>query len=988
VTQTTPIADPLSSAGAPGTPLEVAATRDVELAIDGMTCAACAVRIEKKLNRLVDVRASVNYATGTARVTAPAGLDTEELIAAVVRAGYTATAPAASAASAADEPEAAGDEDQPGVADAAHAAYLKRRLIVSLVLFVPLTDLSMMLSLVPSLRFAGWQWLLVGCAAPVALWCAWPFHRAALKNARHGATTMDTLVSLGIVAACGWSVYAMFALDRGGAGGSLWQRLIHNSGGGIYLETAATVTTFLLAGRLYEARARRIAGQAMRDLAAATASEVCLLETDGSERRVPATRLRPGDRFVVRPGETIAADGEVEFGQTAVDCSMMTGESVPAEAAEGDSVTGGTIALTGRVVVRAVNVGRDTQLARLISLVEQAQAQKAAIQRVADRICGVFVPAVLGCAVATLAGWLLAGSPAGHAFSAALAVLIIACPCALGLATPAALVAASGRGAGNGIFVKEYQALESSRAVDVVVLDKTGTVTTGRMELAGVRPADGVGRAELLRCAGAVEEASEHPVAAAISAAARAECGPLPPAEAFKALPGLGALGTVDGRDVVIGRARLLAEHGMAVDASLAGQCRQWEDAGRTSVLVGWDGAVRGAIAVADTVKDSAAAAVAELRALGLHPILLTGDSEATARAVAAEAGIDEVIAGTLPAGKAAVIDGLRARGHRVAMVGDGINDGPALAAANLGLALGSGTDVAICAADVILLRDDLRCVADAIRLSRATFTTIRVNLGWAFGYNVAAIPLAALGLLNPILAAAAMTLSSVFVVGNSLRLQRYPLRAATNERPGRRHARLHPRQGQLSAAPAQDRGPDPRPAADGRGRQVLHRHPHPGVGGDEGPPGGRARAARGAPRALRQPGAGRGRRRRVREDQGSLGSNRPPRSFLILDQRSREGSPDDNDDLQGHRHDLRALRERGDDRGHRPERRLRSRGAAGAERRLHGDGHQHRPAPRPRDQRRTRRSRRLPARVAAAPPVPAGPDRCWPHGGHGPFRY
>ena len=412
----------------------------------------------------------------------------------------------------------------------------------------------------------------------------------------------------------------------------------------------------------------------------------------------------------------------------------------------------------------------------------------------ADRICGVFVPAVLVCAAATLAGWLLAGSPAEHAFSAGLAVLIIACPCALGLATPAALVAASGRGAANGIFVKEYQALESSRAVDVVVLDKTGTVTTGRMELVGVRPADGVTRADLLRYAGAVEGASEHAVAAAISAAAANECGPLPLAEAFRALPGLGARGTVDGRKVVIGRARLLAEHGMTADAELAGQCRQWEQAGRTAVLVGWDGAVRGAIAVADTVKDSAAAAVAELRALGLHPILLTGDSEATARAVAAEAGIDEVIAGTLPAGKAAVIDRLRARGHRVAMVGDGINDGPALAAANLGLALGSGTDVAICAADVILLRDDLRCVPDAIRLSRATFATIRANLVWAFGYNVAAIPLAALGLLNPILAAAAMTLSSVFVVANSLRLQRYPLRAATKERPGRRHARLHPR--------------------------------------------------------------------------------------------------------------------------------------------------------------------------------------------------
>ena len=785
----------------------VAGTRAVELAIEGMTCAACAVRIEKKLTRLGDVQATVNYATGTARVTAPSGLPTHELIAAVVRAGYTATAPASEAEEAgpakAGDAEAgaaeagaahagaahagaaeAGDADRSaGEADARHAAYLKRRLIVSLVLFIPLTDLSLMLSLLPSLRFPGWQWLLVGCAAPVALWSAWPFHRAALKNARHGSTTMDTLVSLGIIAACGWSVYAMFALDAGGAGGTLWQRLVHNSGGGIYLETAATVTTFLLAGRLYEARARRIAGQAMRDLAATAARDVCLLEPDGTERQVPATRLRRGDRFVVRPGETIAADGEVEFGQTAVDRSMMTGESVPGEAAAGDSVTGGTVVLTGRVVVRAVNVGRDTQLARLIALVEQAQAQKAAVPRAADRICGVFVPAVLVCAAATLAGWLLAGAPAEHAFSAGLAVLIIACPCALGLATPAALVAACGRGASNGIFVKEYQALESSRAVDVVVLDKTGTVTTGRMEVAGVRPADGIDRATLLRYAGAVEDASEHAVAAAITAAARLEAGPLPLADGFRALPGLGARGTVDGHEVVIGRARLLTEHGMSADAELSDQCREWEQAGRTSVLVGWDGRVRGAIAVADTVKPSAAAAIRELRALGLHPVLLTGDSEATARAVAAAAGIEEVIAGTLPAGKAAVIDRLRARGYRVAMVGDGINDGPALAAANLGLALGSGTDVAICAADVILLRDDLRCVPDAIRLSRATFATIRNNLVWAFGYNVAAIPLAALGLLNPVIAAAAMTLSSVFVVANSLRLQRYPLRAADDAR-------------------------------------------------------------------------------------------------------------------------------------------------------------------------------------------------------------
>jgi cation-transporting P-type ATPase A/B/Cu+-exporting ATPase len=823
----------MTTTAPPAATRPLADTRDVELAIAGMTCAACAARVEKKLNRLDDVVASVNYATATARVSAPAALDVRDLISAVEKAGYGATAPAAGR-----------PEPTDGLDDARHVAALKRRLIVALVFFVPLTDLSLMLSLVPTLRFAGWQWLLVACAAPVALWCAWPFHRAALKNARHGSSSMDTLVSLGIVAACGWSVYAMFVLDRGGQSGSLWSRLIHGSGGGIYLETAATVTTFLLAGRLYEARARRIAGEAMRDLAAAAARDVCLLEPDGTERQVPATQLRPGMRFVVRPGETIAADGEVEFGQTAIDRSMMTGESVPGEAAEGDIVTGGTVVLTGRLVVRAVNVGRDTQLAQLITLIERAQAQKAAIQRVADKICGVFVPTVLACAAATLVGWLLAGSPAGHAVSAGLAVLIIACPCALGLATPAALVAACGRGARNGIFVKEYQALESSTAVDVVVLDKTGTVTTGRMELAGLRTADGVSRQRLLRYAGAVEDASEHAVAAAISDAARAEAGPLPLADRFKALPGLGARGTVDGHEVLVGRETLLAEHGLAIPADLAGQCREWELAGRTAVLVGWDGAVRGAVAVADTVKPSAAAAIARLRALGLHPMLLTGDNEATARAVAATVGIDEVIAGTLPSGKAAVITDLRARGHRVAMVGDGVNDGPALAAANLGLALGSGTDVAICAADMILLRDDLEAVPDALRLARATFATIRRNLVWAFGYNVAAIPLAALGFLNPVIASVAMTFSSVFVVANSLRLQRYPLRAVNDERPGRRNARLHPRQGQLPPSAAPHRGPGPRPAADDRRGQVLHRHPHPGRGGDQGPAGGRPRPA------------------------------------------------------------------------------------------------------------------------------------------------
>ena len=754
------------------------ATREIELSIDGMSCAACAVRIEKKLNKIGDVSAAVNYATATARVTAPSAMPVQTLTTMIEDAGYSArdsTVPVG------------GDDDPAGGRD---AAYLRRRLILALVFFVPLTDLSLLLSLVPPDRFPGWQWVLVACAAPVALWAAWPFHRAALKNARHGAATMDTLVSLGIIAACGWSVYAMFVLDRGRPAGGLLHQLLHGSGGGIYLEVAASVTTFLLAGRLYEARARRTAGAAMRELAAAGAKEVCLLETDGTERQIPAARLRPGDMFVVRPGQTIAADGEVLFGQTAVDRSMMTGESVPAEAAEGDSVVGGTIVLTGRLVVRAVKVGRDTQLAHLIRLVEQARAEKAAIQRLADRICGVFVPLVLTFSALTLAGWLLAGSPVGHAVSAGLAVLIIACPCALGLATPAALVAACGRGAQLGIFIKGYQALESSRSADTAVLDKTGTVTTGRMSLAGVQAVAGTARADLLRYAGAVEQASEHAVAAAITAAAQADASPLPQAERFTALPGLGARGIVDGHEVVIGRAALFAERDTEVPPDLARVCQEWEQAGRTTVLIGWDDAVRGAVAVADTVKPSAAAAVAELRELGLHPVLLTGDNEATARAVAAATGIEEVIAGTLPAGKAAVIRDLQARGRRVAMVGDGVNDAPALAAADLGLALGSGTDVAMSAADLILLRDDLQVVADAIRLARGTFRTIRRNLAWAFGYNLAALPLAALGLLNPLVASAAMTLSSVFVVWNSLRLGRFRVRD-TAPRP--RAAALRP---------------------------------------------------------------------------------------------------------------------------------------------------------------------------------------------------
>src|SRR6266700_1112463 len=789
--------------------------RRTELSISGMTCAACAARVEKKLSLIgSDVVAAVSLATEKATITAPEAVPVQALIAAVEGAGYAAqvAGPAAAAPSEGGQPA----DDQ--------AAYLRRRLILALVFFVPLSDLSITLSLFPAYRFAGWQWVLAVLAAPVALWAAWPFHRAALKNARHGSCSMDTLVSLGVVAACGWSVYAMFRLDRGSRASAL-QELAHASGGGIYLEVAAAVTTFLLAGRFYEARARGSAAGAMRKLAAAAAKDVCVLGADGRERRIPAGQLRRGETFVVRPGEKIAADGEVLSGESPVDRSMMTGEPVPVEAAAGDAVTGGTIALTGRLVVRAVQVGEHTQLAQLVALVGRAQADKAAIQRLADRVCGVFVPLILAAAALTLAGWLLAGAAAEQAFSAGLAVLIIACPCALGLATPAALVAACGRGAQLGIFIKGHQALESSGLIDTVVLDKTGTVTSGRMTVTALAAAPGTEPAELLRYAGAVERASEHPVAAAICAAAAGALpgtaaldpavpaggaaldpavpaggaaldpavpaggaaldpavpaggagldGPLPAVDDFRALPGLGARGVVAGRQVVVGRERLLRDLGIAIPAGLASQWAEWERAGQTAVLVGWDGQLRGALAIGDAVQPSAAAAVAWLRRLGLRPVLLTGDNEATARAVAAAVGIEEVIAGILPAGKAAAIRDLQARGHRVAMVGDGVNDGPALAAADLGMAIGAGTDVAISAADLILLREDLRVVPEAIQLARAARATIRRNLAWAFGYNVAAVPLAALGFLNPLIAGAAMTLSSVLVVASSLRLRRF----------------------------------------------------------------------------------------------------------------------------------------------------------------------------------------------------------------------
>ena len=746
----------------------------VEFVVRGMTCAACAARVEQRLNAIEDVVATVNLATERATVTAPPAMPVEELVAAIKRAGYDAEPVTGFLGEEPADPGTPTGATETTSPDASTARYLLRRLVVAAVFFIPLSDLSVLVSLFPADRFPGWQWVLIGIAAPVVLWAAWPFHRAALRNARHRTATMDTLVSLSVIAATGWSLYAMFALDQARVTASPYYELFHAAGGGIYLEVAASVVTFLLAGRFYEARARRTASEAMRELARSGASDCCVLNDEGSEERRPAAGLRAGERVVVRPGERVPADGTVLFGESALDRSMMTGESVPADVAAGDSVTAGSVVVSGRLIVRADKVGNDTTLAHLIALVDRAQSEKSAVQRVADRICGVFVPAVLALSALTLAGWLLGGAPAERAFSAALAVLIIACPCSLGLATPAALMVACGRGAELGIFIKGYRALESSRSADTVLFDKTGTITTGQMRVTEVVAADGTSREEVLRLAGAVEQASRHPVAGAIASLAGSEFGPLPQAAAFESLTGLGARGLACGHEIVVGRPALLTDGGQAVPAVLASAVAAWERSGQSAVLVGWDDAVTGAIAVGDTVKPSAAEAVAECRRLGLRTILVSGDSEAAARAVADRTGITEVVAEALPDRKIGLIGDLRAQGRSVAMVGDGVNDGPALAAADLGIALGTGTDVAISAADIIVMRDDLLAVTEAIGLARATMRTIRQNLGWAFCYNIAAIPVAAAGLCNPLIAAAAMALSSAFVVSNSVRLRQF----------------------------------------------------------------------------------------------------------------------------------------------------------------------------------------------------------------------
>ncbi|UVY84647.1 heavy metal translocating P-type ATPase [Brachybacterium sp. NBEC-018] len=732
----------------------------IELEIGGMTCASCANRIERKLNKLDGVSATVNYATEKAKVTAPSGYDPQLLVAEVEKAGYTAALPAPPAPEADDAAEAEDPE----------LRSLRQRLIGVAVLTVPVIALAM----IPALQFEYWQWLSLTLAAPVITWGAWPFHKAALTNLRHGAATMDTLISMGTSAAFLWSLYALFLGTAGMPGMTHGFSLTiapSDGAGNIYLEVGAGVTLFILAGRYFEKRSKRQAGAALRALLELGAKDVAVLR-DGTEVRVPTAQLAVGDEFVVRPGETIATDGVVVSGTSAVDASMLTGESVPVEVGEGDTVTGATVNAGGRLVVRATRIGSETQLARMARLVEDAQTGKAEVQRLADRISGVFVPIVIAIALVTLGAWLIAGFPASAAFTAAVAVLVIACPCALGLATPTALLVGTGRGAQLGVLIKGPEVLESTRAVDTVVLDKTGTVTTGRMTLTDVVTAPGTDRAELLRRAGALEHASEHPIARAIAAGAAEEAGSLPEVTGFTNLEGRGVRGTVEGHEVTVGRASLLDASAAGLPEDLAAAKADAEAQGRTVVAVAWDGAARGLLVVADAVKPTSAEAIRGLVDLGLTPVLLTGDNTAVARQVAAEVGIEQVVAEVLPEDKVDVITRLQGEGKVVAMIGDGVNDAPALAQADLGLAMGTGTDVAIEAADVTLVRGDLRSAVDAIRLSRRTLRTIKVNLFWAFAYNVAAIPLAALGLLNPMLAGAAMALSSVFVVGNSLRLR------------------------------------------------------------------------------------------------------------------------------------------------------------------------------------------------------------------------
>ncbi|BDM69306.1 carbonate dehydratase [Streptomyces nigrescens] len=743
-------------------------SHEVELAIGGMTCASCAARIEKKLNRMDGVEATVNYATEKAKVSYRAeDVSVGDLIATVEATGYTAQEPAPART---DSAPAAGGAD----AEPDGLRPLRQRLVTAVVLALPVVAMAM----VPALQIEYWQWLSLTLAAPVVTYAAWPFHRAAWTNAKHGAATMDTLISVGTSAAFLWSLWALFFGTAGTPGMTHAFELAIARGdgaGNLYLEAAAGVTAFLLAGRYFEARSKRKAGAALKALLELGAKEVTVLR-DGREVTLPTAALQVGDRFLVRPGEKIATDGTVVEGSSAVDASMLTGESVPVEVAVGDAVTGATLNAGGRLVVEATRVGADTQLARMAKLVEDAQNGKAAAQRLADKISAVFVPIVIGLALATLGFWLGNGAGLTAAFTAAVAVLIIACPCALGLATPTALMVGTGRGAQLGILIKGPEVLETTRTVDTIVLDKTGTVTTGRMTLIGVHTSED--ESDVLRLAGALEHASEHPIARAVAEGAQQKVGVLPTPEDFANVAGLGVQGVVEGHAVLVGRRKLLAEWAIHLPAELERAMTEAEATGRTAIAVAWDGAARAVLEVADAVKETSPEAIRRLRALGLTPILLTGDNRAVAGSVAAEVGIDEVIAEVLPEDKVTVVKRLQAEGRSVAMVGDGVNDAAALAQADLGLAMGTGTDAAIEAGDLTLVRGDLRAAAEAIRLSRKTLGTIRTNLFWAFAYNVAALPLAAAGLLNPMIAGAAMAFSSVFVVGNSLRLRAFRARS------------------------------------------------------------------------------------------------------------------------------------------------------------------------------------------------------------------
>ena len=737
------------------------APTNIELDITGMTCASCAARIEKKLNKLEGVSATVNYATERAAVSIPEGYDPLDLVTAVENAGYGATLPA---------PKGASGETSSSDSDAdPELTTLRQRFVGAGILAIPV----ILMAMIPALQFTYWQWASLTLAAPVIVWAGWPFHRAAWVNLKHGAATMDTLISLGTSAAFLWSLYALFLGTAGMPGMThAFELTVAPSDGAsnIYLEVAAGVITFVLGGRYFEKKSKRQAGAALRALMELGAKDVAVLR-GSQEVRIPIEELRVGDQFVVRPGEKIATDGVITSGTSAVDASMLTGESVPVEVGEGDSVTGATVNAGGRLVVRASRIGPDTQLAQMATMVEAAQSGKAEVQRLADKISGVFVPIVIAIAVATLGAWLGAGFPLTAAFTAAVAVLIIACPCALGLATPTALLVGTGRGAQMGILIQGPEVLESTRRVDTIVLDKTGTVTTGKMTVTDI-VAPTADPEELLAIAGALEDSSEHPIAQAVANAAREKSGTLLAPSDFANVEGHGVRGTIAGRDVVVGKESLLADWNVTLPEGLADAKNHLQGQGKTVMIVGWNGAAHGLIAVADAVKETSAQAISQLRDLGLTPVLLTGDNETVARQIASEVNIDEVIAQVLPEEKARVISELQDQGKVVAMVGDGVNDAAALAQADLGLAMGTGTDVAIEAADITLVRGDLRGATDAIRLSRRTLRTIKGNLFWAFAYNTAAIPLAALGLLNPMLAGAAMAFSSVFVVSNSLRLR------------------------------------------------------------------------------------------------------------------------------------------------------------------------------------------------------------------------